>query len=184
MKKIILASLIFISCIASGTATTFVTQILEPTGGKLLKPDNWHYLEKHRASNSLYWIVSKEDPVQGYETGLAIQFMIGIKEGTGLSPEDFAKSQIKQKISSASVIELCEQDEVGGFSRICLKVSETQNRDGKPVLFTVLYSFFWSNSLNSVGITIAGSPSIYWDKYSDTFNTMNKIEIIDPARFK
>ena len=187
MKNLVVVLIIysFISnSVLAQAPPNFVNQVLEPTGGKLLKPDSWHYMERHRAANSLYWVVSKEDPTTGYDTGLAIQFMIGIKEGTGLSPEAFTKNRIEQIMSATSVIQLCPQDEVGEFSRICLKIEETQNREGIPNNFTVLYSFFWSDSLDSVGITIAGSPSKTWSQYSEIFHVMNKVELIDPKRFK
>ncbi len=163
----------------------FTLQILEPTGGKIQKPNGWFYKERHRSASSLYWVISKEDPSQGYETGLAIQFMIGIKDHTGLTPEEFTKKNIDVIAKSAKQASLCKSENVGFFNRQCLEIEEEKkNKDGIITTYHVLYSFFWNNEMDMTGVTIAGTPSEQWPKYKDIFNKMSEIELIDLERFK
>jgi len=186
---VILLTTILISCTSTAekinsSKTVFVKQILEPTGGEVQKPKGWFYAERHRAANSLNWIISKGDPNGGYETGLSIQFMMGVEQGTGLTPEEFVKTNIKQIVKSSVVLDYCDKNIVGDFTRSCLTITQVQMRKGAPVNFTVLYSFLWNNEKDSVGITVAGSPSNEWHKYSNIFNKMTEIKLIDFSRFK
>lgn len=185
----ILLTIFIVSCASTnGKAeiqpTVFVKQALEPTGGEVEKPKDWFYAERHRATNSLNWIISKEDPIGAYETGLSIQFMIGVKDGTGLTPQEFIKTNMRQIVKSSVVIDYCGNSIVGDFTRSCLKVSQTQMREGVPVDYIVLYSFFWDNNKDLVGITVAGTPTKEWHKYSSVFDRMANIKIIDPSRFR
>lgn len=191
MKRVFLILLIFslISCASTSKknesqSVELVIQILEPTGGEVLKPKDWFYSERHKAANSLNWIISKEDPINGYETGLSIQFMIGIQKGTGLTPEEFVQSNVEQILKTANLVKRCDKSIVGDFTRSCLKITQTQMRNGVPVNFTVLYSLLWNNEKDSVGITVAGSPTEKWSDYSPIFDQMTEIKLIDHNRFK
>src|SRR5262249_48160973 len=61
------------------TPTEFVTQVLEPTGGKIDKPKGWFYAES-RDAHSFLWTLSRERAAHGYETGMRIQVLVGIQE--------------------------------------------------------------------------------------------------------
>jgi hypothetical protein len=186
---IILLSVFMVSCASTEIKTKiqpveFVKQILEPTGGEVSKPKSWFYAERHKAANSLNWIISKEDPQNGYETGLSIQFMMGINKGTGLMPEEYVQGYIEHILKTSTLIKRCDTSKVGDFIRSCMEVTQVQMRDGIPINFTILYSFLWDNKKDSVGLTVAGSPTAEWPKYSNTFNQMTEIKLIDPSRFK
>jgi len=186
---ILFLTILLVSCASTednkgSKLTEFVKQILEPTGGEVLKPKGWYYAEKHRVANSLNWIISKEEPNKGYETGLSIQFMMGVEKGTGLTPEEYVRVTINQILETSVLLNQCDASVVGDFTRSCIELTQVQMRSGVPVNFTVLYSFFWDNDKNSVGITVAGSPTDKWHKYSKIFNQMSKIKLIDPSRFK
>ncbi len=190
MKNIlfILLTTVLVSCASIENEievepTVFVKQILEPTGGEVDKPDGWFYAERHRAANSLNWVISKEDPNGIYETGLSIQFMVGVEQGTGSKPEEFVKENMRQIVKSSVVMNYCGSSVVGDFTRSCLTVSQVQMRDGVPVDYIVQYSFLWDNDKDSVAITVAGTPSKEWHKYSSIFDRMTKIKLIDPSRF-
>jgi len=154
--------------------TEFVTQILEPTGGKIERPKDWFYTEG-ASSNSYLWTISKEDLAKEnrYLTGVRIQLITGIKEKTGKSPEQFIQDFIENKKQQADqVLESCEPKDQGLFTRICLQTEEGP--------FRILYSLFWGNDdLDMAVVTTAGTPKALWEIYASTFDRMSAFEIID-----
>ncbi|MFK5921472.1 MAG: hypothetical protein QM496_04790 [Verrucomicrobiota bacterium] len=156
----------------------FVMQVMEPTGGKILRPKGWFYFEGHR-ENSWMWTISKEDTHGGrdsYDTGVRIQVFAGVQEGTGKSPEVFVKNFIAQKKkSSDKVHKNCDAVDQGLFTRTCIEVTEGDYR--------ILYSAFWSNNTDIAIISIAGAKSVDWDANSKFFDTMSTFELIDMERF-
>jgi len=180
-----LALIIFLTSCANSTkpADDYVLQILEPTGGKVYRPSSWYYQERHRAASSLYWVISKENPAHGYETGLAIQFMMGITKGTGMSPKEFMQKNLEERAKAGKLISRCEPENIGFFTRQCLEVEEVQVHQGKSIAYHILYSFFWGNETDMASITIAGSPVEAWPENKEIFNRMAEIELIDPNRF-
>ncbi|TQV87076.1 hypothetical protein [Aliikangiella coralliicola] len=162
----------------------FVLQILEPTGGKIEKPVSWFYEERHRSARSLSWVISKEEPTNGYETGLAIQLMVGIQDKTKMTPAQFVKNHLNAVAKAAISAKACEPESIGFFIRQCLELEEEKVVNGKVIQFHVLYSFFWNDDTDMVGVTVAGSPSDSWSKYQGIFERMSKIDLIDMDRFK
>lgn len=156
----------------------FVMQVLEPTGGKIVRPEKWFYCEGHR-EHAFMWTISKEDTVEGkfpYDTGVRIQAFAGILEATGQSPEDFIRGFFAKTKGKADVVhKTCEATDQGLFTRICLEVTEGEYR--------ILYSLFWGNGMDMAVISIAGAKREDWDLYSDTFNRMSSFELIDMERF-
>ena len=157
----------------------FVEQVLEPTGGKLLRPKDWFFRESHRET-AFMWTVSKEDTKDGsasYETGVRIQVFPKVLERTTLTAEEQARKFLAEKKKAAAKIHrefpLQEQDL---FSRLGL-----ESEEGK---YHIMYSIFWSNKLDMLVVSISGTPSEEWDKYAETFNTMGAITLIDMERFK
>ena len=83
MKAILTAIVLAfaVSAFAADTPPTeFVTQILEPTGGKIPRPKDWFYHEGHHGP--VYdWMLTREDTTGGkkpYTTGVRIQTFTGI----------------------------------------------------------------------------------------------------------
>ncbi len=70
--------------------TTFITQVLEPTGGKILCPSDWFYHEFHRGPR-YDWTISREEPSdrRPYTTGVRIQTFVNVKDGTGETAKQF-----------------------------------------------------------------------------------------------
>src|SRR3954470_20368648 len=85
--------------VAENAPTEFVTQVLEPTGGKMARPKDWFYSERHRGT--VYdWVISREDTKGGvgpYTTGVRIQTFTGVKDGTGKSAKQFIQEFIAKK---------------------------------------------------------------------------------------
>jgi hypothetical protein len=157
--------------------TDFVTQILEPTGGKILRPRNWFYSEGHRGP-TLMWTISREDSRNGapYITGVRIQVFRGLKAGAGKTAEQFIRDFSATKSSQSKVIETFPEVDQGLFRRIGIQTEEGANR--------IIYSLFWGkNDLDIAAISIAGTSKELWDVYSSTFQAMGEFEIIDMARF-
>ena len=158
--------------------TKFVTQILEPTGGKILRPKDWFYVESHQGP-SYVWTISREDSKKGgYTTGVRIQTLVGVKEGTGKSGKDFLLDFVSAKKKQADkVIKNCEETEQGLFRRICLETEEGADH--------ISYSLFWgTDNLDVVVISVAGTTKELWGEYAGTFEKMSAFELIDMKRFE
>jgi hypothetical protein len=111
---------------AEAPPTEFVTQVLEPTGGKIPRPKDWFYAEGHHGA-SCVWTLSRENTTGGkpYTTGFRIQTLPSIKEGTGKSAKQFILDLVDAKKKEATkVIKACKEQEQGLFTRICLETEE------------------------------------------------------------
>lgn len=155
----------------------FVLQILEPTGGKIVRPKDWFYTERH-GGVSYSWVISKEDLEKGpYDTGVRIQTLIGVERESGKSPKEFVLDFIKKKKKEAKqIFDECEPKDQGLFTRVCL---QTEERD-----YRILYSAFWANGADIVVISTAGAKIEDWSKYSEIFDQMSRFELIDIKRFE
>ena len=182
MKALLTAiSLIAIAAcaLAEPAPTEFVTQLLEPTGGKISRPKDWFHAGRHRGP--VYdWMISRGDTKGGrgpYTTGVRIQTFTGVKEGTGKSAKQFILDFIAAKKKEAiRVIDTCEPREQYLFTRVCLETEEGPHR--------ILYSLFWgTNDLDIAVISIAGTTKELWPTYEATFNKMGEFEPIDMKRF-
>ena len=157
--------------------TEFVTQILEPTGGKLLRPKDWFYTESHN-ENSYTWIISREDASKApYTTGIRIQMIVGVKKGTGKTPKTFISDYVAQKKKEAGkVVSTCGETNQDMFTRVCLETEEGP--------YHILYSLFWNNKVDWVVATTAGTRKDLWDTFDPTFQKMGSMELIDLKRFQ
>lgn len=180
LRALLIALLVLAaSAVAENAPTDFVMQILEPTGGKISRPKNWYYSERHRGP--IYdWVISGEDTKGGvapYTTGVRIQTFTGVKEGTGKSAKQFIQDFIaKKKKEATKVIETCEPKEQDLFTRVCLETEEGTHH--------ILYSLFWgTNDLDIAIVLIAGTTKDLWKTYEATFNKMGEFELIDMKRF-
>lgn len=163
-----------------------VQQILEPTGGKIMKPKSWFYSESQN-SNGYMWTLSEEDISSGgsYDTGVRIQLMSGIKTGTGKTPKEFLFDFMESKKAAVDrVISTCPEADQGLFSVVCLETVETALHEKSEKKHHILYSLFWSNSMDLVVISIAGARESEWSNYESIFNEMRGFELIDMSRFE
>ncbi|QBG47130.1 hypothetical protein EGM51_06865 [Verrucomicrobia bacterium S94] len=152
----------------------YVIQLLEPLGGKILRPEGWYYSENH-GGPQFCWIISQEDSSSApYKTGMKIQMFAGIEKGTGKSPEEFCTSFLKAKADSTKVITEFPKEKQGKFTRQGIEVEEGP--------YHIIYSTFWMNSDIAV-ISISGTPKERWEEYKDTFQIMGGFELIDMERF-
>jgi len=180
MKPLLLLTFLFTTAILSAGEIVpdgFVLQTLEPTGGKIVRPKDWFYSERH-GGPSYTWIISKEDIEKGpYDTGVRIQTIMGVEEGTGKSPKQFVMEFIANKKKEAKqVFDECEPQDQGLFTRVCLQTEEGPYR--------ILYSAFWANGSDIVVVSTAGTKTQEWDKYSHIFDQMSDFELIDMKRFE
>jgi hypothetical protein len=157
--------------------TEFVTQVLEPTGGTIPRPKGWFYTEQHRGPGSLLWTLSREDIAGGasYTTGVRIQMLMGVAEGTGKTCKQFVLDFVASKQKDAKVIGTRDEQDQGMFTRIGLETEEGPHR--------ILYSLFWGNTMDMVVMSVAGTTKELWDTFSPTFDRMAACELIDPSRF-
>src|SRR4051794_38119602 len=141
MKALLAAILITAaaSAFAEAPSSKLVTQVLEPTGGKIPRPQDWFYAERHHGP--VYdWVISREDTHGGgpYTTGVRIQMFSGVKAGTGKTVKQFINDfAAAKKKEAAVVLKTCEAKDQGLFTRICLETEEGPHH--------ILYSLFWSS---------------------------------------
>jgi hypothetical protein len=154
----------------------FVTQILEPTGGKIQRPKTWFYTESH-SSTSYTWILSREDASKGpYTTGMRIQLIAGVKQGTGKTTRQFVLDYVRSKKREAKVLKTCGENNQGLFTRVCMETEEGP--------YHILYSLFWGNKgFDYVVVAISGTTKPMWETYAPIFDRMGGFELIDMKRF-
>lgn len=103
------------AALAQEPPTEFVTQILEPTGGKILRPKDWFYAERH--SGSTYpWIPSREESnvSKPYITGVSTQVFPGVKAGTGKTAQQFMQEFLADRKHKAErVVRICLPHDAG-----------------------------------------------------------------------
>ena len=157
-------------------------QMLEPLGGKVAKPKGWHY-RGGMTPVGFDWTISKERTDE-YETGLRIQGFMGVKEGTGKTPREFAINGLKEKEAGAKVFRRWPETQVGYFSRSGVEIEEVQVRDGKKVRYHVIYSALWNEAWGMAVFTIFGAPASEWKKAEPISEVMSTIEMIDMSRFE
>ncbi len=179
MRKASMSLFVLFSSVATLALaeTKYVEQMLEPLGGKIDRPEGWFYAERHRGP-SYSWILSKEDPDKGpYETGMRIQTFNGVKEGTGKTAKEFVFDFARKKADKAEkLVSTVPESEQGGFTRVGIETIE-----GK---YQIMYSCFWSDTIDMVIITTAGAPKELWEEYTAIFNHMASFELIDLKRFQ
>jgi hypothetical protein len=173
--KAILTAIILVFAVSSYAADTplteFITQILEPTGGKISRPKDWFYHEGHRGP--VYdWMLTREDTDNGkkpYTTGVRIQTFTGVKKGTGKTAKQFIIDFLASKKKEvAKVIKTCEPKEQYLFTRICLETEEGPHH--------ILYSLYWgTNDLDIAVVTIAGTTKELWPTYEAIFNKNGRV---------
>jgi hypothetical protein len=153
----------------------FTLQILEPTGGKILKPKDWFYTHSQQGP-SLTWILSKEDATVGrYDTGVRIQAVVGIKKKTGVGAEESLRKYLLSKREGAKkMFHECEPKDQGLFTNMCIHVEEGPYR--------IFYSIFWGNDVDIAIIMTGGTKLEDWEKYEKIFEKMSRFELIDMSK--
>jgi len=177
MKSLLRAFLGMPAAPGDAPPTEFVTQVLEPTGGTIPRPKGWFYTEAHRGPGSLLWTLSREDIAGGapYTTGVRIQFLMGVAQGTGKTGRQFVLDFVAARQRDVKVIGTRGEQDQGMFTRVGLETEEGPYR--------ILYSLFWGNSMDMVVVSTAGTTKELWDTYSPVFDKMAAFELIDPSRF-
>ena len=166
---------------AGDTPEGYVIQKLEETDGSILRPKDWNF-ESSGTPSGWTWCISKDKPINGaYETGVRIQLLIGVAEGTGKSREQFVSEALGAKASVAhEVIRNCEPVDMGTFVRQCLEVVEETSFRGENVKFRVLYSAMWFKEMDMVALSIFGSPREEWASVSEVSDRMAQFTLIGP----
>ena len=167
-----------ISAFAETPPPEFVSQVLEPTGGKIDRPKDWFYSEGHRGQTYM-WTISREDTSGGrpYTTGVRIQVFVGVKSAAGKTAKQFILDFLASKKQQATVIKTCNESDQGLFTRVCLETEEGAHR--------ILYSLFWgSQNMDMAVVSIAGTTKEQWEAYAPVFERMGAFEIIDMKRFE
>ncbi len=156
----------------------FVTQVLEPTGGKILRPKDWHYSEGHNRFGYV-WTLSREDlsKCDSYTTGFRIQVIVPVTVATGMPAQQFVLGfSAHKKDEGARIIGMRDQVDQGLFTRIGLETEEGR--------YHILYSLFWGNNMDVAIITTAGTTRELCAIYAPIFDRMVAFEPIDMTRYQ
>ena len=173
----IIALAVCVLASAESASRDFVTQVLEPTGGKIERPKDWFYAEGHHGPVYM-WTLSREDTSgnRPYTTGVRIQVFSGVKQRAGKTAKEFVLEFANAKKKEGKVVRSCREVDQGLFTRMCLETEEGP--------YHILYSLFWgSKGMDMAVISIAGTTKELWQTYSPTFDRMGSFEIIDMKRF-
>lgn len=161
----------------------FEVRTLEPTGGRVARPQGWFYREAHNET-SFQWVLSKENPERGpYQTGVRIQMIFGLQQKADQSAADFAKAFLASKRESAKVLSECEEENQGLLIRTCLVTEEIIPSVSESDPFQIRYSVLWGAELDVVVFAIAGTPKIFWSENEPIFNEIENFQLIDLQRF-
>lgn len=158
----------------------FEIQPLSPTFGEVLRPTGWFYTEGHRSPTNLRWIISKENADgHPYETGMSIQLFLGVSQKMN-KPADAVVRELAEKQRAGLIgAKSCDSSSQGEFQRICLEGEESRTVDGKAKRYHILYSLFYSNSLDMAAFVVSGAPAELWEMYVQDFEKMRSMKLLD-----
>jgi hypothetical protein len=158
----------------------FVLQPLSETDGQIARPKDWFYSSNGTPSGWL-WTISKEDPTKGpYKTGLRIQLLVGVAEGTGRTREDFVRNFISGKRATSEITRTCPASDFGQFYRQCIEVLEPVQPPAGPGTYRILYSLMWGKALDMVVVSTFGAPPEIWHTVAPIADTMTAFRLIGP----
>lgn len=170
--------------VAEENQIVFITQLLEPFGGKIQMPKDWFYRERHN-EQSYVWSLSKENPdEEPYITGVKLQYIGDIEEHTGKTPEQFLRNFIQQKKSQVKVLSECAAEEQTFFTKVCLETLEPAPKLGEGINYRIQYGLFWGNEIDWVIIMVQGTTEALWNQNKDIFQVMKDFDVIDMTRFE
>ena len=165
----------------------YSAQVLDPIGARVPKPKDWFYGRTYDP-RGYTWILSRENPSAkgGYQTGLRIQLLQGVKKGTGKTLKDFVddfftkkKADGGTKVLKADITKTCGAKPPAGLRRACLESEEPVAGQGKQ-MFHLAHIALWNDDTDSIVIMTFGAPVKEWGKLRDTAAEMTgKLELPD-----
>lgn len=158
-------------------------QSLEPLGGKIKMPTNWFYNEYHKDS-SFVWILSEEDSkITPRITSVSIQVMTGFEKEPGNCARKFLTNFMNKRKNEVEFIDIIEPVNIGMFTSFGFESIEPATHLGQGKEYRVRTSLFWGNGMDMAVVMVSGTLKENWEKYSDCFDEMSQIEMIDMSRF-
>jgi hypothetical protein len=153
-----------------------VKQILEPTGGMIKRPPDWHHSEHHEPGR-LRWIISREEAPDGnYVTGVEVRVFPMVGEEEGLEARQFVLDYLEQRKAAGQVIRAGKPKEAGMFTRASQETTEGE--------YHYLSEGFWEKSGQQIAVIVeARTTKKLWAKYERVFLDIGEISVADMGRF-
>lgn len=143
----------------------YLIQIVNPTWGRIVRPQDWHYSEHDEGPAFVWTFTPKEIPRGGhFETGMRIESREGVQQKLGGTAQVFASDFSDDKLKTATDL---------GFSAIRQEGFTLHSFETEEGSDHVLYSLFWSHEADLVVVTTARAPKQEWEKYAAIFAVMN-----------
>lgn len=144
----------------------YVVQKLEPVGGQIARPKDWHF-QARTIQNGWVWTISAEDPTTRYDTGWRGQVLMGVAKATNRSVREYALKFLQDKKGSVNqVVRECPLTETSVYSLGCIEVVEGRHR--------ILYTVFWgAHDFDMVFISMFGAPESEWQTAKSKADVMS-----------
>ena len=163
----------------------YVVQRLDPLGGELLRPKEWHF-RTAKTSDAFVYQISKEQPsAQPFETGLTINVVPEIAKKTKTASSDYLKRVLDQKKTQAQVVQVDPERDEGRFRRFAFTIDETLTIGNKTQPYRVSYTSYADDKKDLLFLFIFGSPKEHWETNQKIYDTMTAgMTLYDPAKSK
>lgn len=153
------------------------TQVLEPVGGRILRPRNWVLQPAHRPE-AYVWLVAPPTGAQAAVPRVRVETVLGARREGGADAFERAQAVLKAKSGEGSrVLRRCEPKDLGLFTRACLEVDEGAER--------VLYTVYWETTgRNIFSVVEARALQAQWPTYAALFARMANFQVLDMKQFE
>lgn len=151
----------------------YVVQNLEPLGGEILRPENWHF-RRLMNDDALAFQIAKEDISNGgeFETGLTINLVKDVTKKSRVSPSIYAAYFIKDKLKNAELVTRDASRRDGDFLREGILIRENKTLTEKTQPFKIGYTLYANDKTDLLIIMVFGTPESEWDANDEIYTIM------------
>ena len=116
-----------------------------------------------------------------YDTGMRVQFIPNVKNGSGLTPKEAVAVNIRKRKESEKVLRECPPEEFGLFTRICIETTGYPVKSKPKQKYHLISAFWWSDQLDLIAGVTFGAPVEEWESVRSVYDISGNIKIYDDA---